>query len=100
LIGVRERDLPAPARRALWLGGIGLMDPETRRRLSIPWSRIDGTEFALLSMLSRGLSPVLPASLKITGPEHLRVRRRLIAQGPLGQPHRPLGPKAAQRPLG
>jgi len=97
------RAIELPARRALWLGGIGLMDAETRRRLSIPWSRVDGTEFALLSMLSRSLSPVLPASLKITGPEHLRIRRPMIAQGPLGplgQPHRPLGPRVEQRPLG
>jgi uncharacterized protein (DUF2236 family) len=78
------RAIELPARRALWLGGIGLMDPDTRRRLQIRWTRIDETEFALLSALSRGLTPVMPASLKITGPHHLRVRRRAIALGPLG----------------
>jgi uncharacterized protein (DUF2236 family) len=69
---------------ALWLGGIGLMDAETRRRLQIGWTRIDQTEFALLSALSGGLTPVMPTSLKITGPNHPRVRRRAIARGPLG----------------
>jgi uncharacterized protein (DUF2236 family) len=60
------------------------MDAETRRRLQIGWTRIDQTEFALLSALSGGLTPVMPTSLKITGPHHLRVRRRAIARGPLG----------------
>jgi len=78
------RAIRLPARRALWLGGIGLMDAETRRRLEIRWTKIDETEFALLSALSRALTPVMPTSLKITGPEHLRVRRRAIARGPLG----------------
>jgi uncharacterized protein (DUF2236 family) len=76
--------IKVPARRALWLGGVGLMDPETRRRLELRWSRIDEIEFALLSALSRGLTPVMPASLKVTGPEHLRIRTRAIGQGPLG----------------
>jgi uncharacterized protein (DUF2236 family) len=78
------RVIELPARRAVWLGGVGLMDPETRRRLEIHWTRIDEAEFALLSALSRGLTPVMPASLKISGPRHLRVRRRAIALGPLG----------------
>ncbi|MGH2885996.1 MAG: oxygenase MpaB family protein [Solirubrobacteraceae bacterium] len=78
------RAINLPARRALWRGGMGLMDPATRRRFEIGWSRIDEAEFALLSALSRGLTPVMPTSLKITGPEHLRVRTRAIAQGPLG----------------
>jgi len=60
------------------------MDPETRWRLEIRWTSIDETEFAVLGALSRGLTPVMPASLKIAGPEHLRVRKRAIADGPLG----------------
>ena len=60
------------------------MDPETRRRLEIHWTRIDEAEFALLSALSRGFTPVMPAGLKISGPRHLHVRRRAIALGPLG----------------
>ena len=78
------RAIKLPARRTLWLGGIGLMDPETRRQLEIRWTRIDETEFALLSAVSRGLTPVIPPSLKIMGPRHLRVRGRAIAKGPLG----------------
>lgn len=78
------RAIELPARRAVWLGGVGLMDIETRRRLEIRWTKVDETEFAMLGAVSRGLTPVMPASLKITGPEHLRLRTRAIAQGPLG----------------
>ena len=68
----------------MWLGGTGLIEPEIRRRLEIRWTRLDDAEFALLSALCRSLTPVMPASLKVTGLEHLRVRRRAIARGLLG----------------
>ncbi len=53
-------------------------------RLEIPWTKIDESEFAMLSALSRGLTTVMPSSLKITGPEHLRICTQAIAQGRLG----------------
>jgi uncharacterized protein (DUF2236 family) len=73
-----------PARRAVWLGGIGLMDAWLRRRLDLDWSALDEAEFRVLGAVSRGLTPVLPASFKVTGPEHLRARRDAIERGPLG----------------
>lgn len=73
-----------PASRALWLGGIGLMDPQLRDRLGIRWTRADQTAFRALGGLSRGLDPVLPRRLKVTGPAQLRWRREAIARGPLG----------------
>jgi uncharacterized protein (DUF2236 family) len=78
------RAIKLPAQRAVWVGGIGLMDPEIRRRLEIRWTGIDEAEFVVLSALSRGLTPVMPESLKIIGPGHLRVRTHAIARGPLG----------------
>ena len=78
------RAVALPARRAVWLGGVGLMDPWLRRRLAIGWSAIDEAEFRVLGAVSRSLTPVLPASFKVTGPEHLRARRDAIAHGPLG----------------
>lgn len=77
------RALRLPARRAAWLGGIGLMDPWLRRSLGLSWSAIDEAEFRVLGTVCRGLTPVLPDSFKVTGPEHLRARRDAIAQGPL-----------------
>jgi uncharacterized protein (DUF2236 family) len=73
-----------PARRALWLGGVGLLAPELRRRLEIPWSDADQQALDRLGRLSRALTPVMPARLRIMGPDALRVRRRAIARGPLG----------------
>lgn len=73
-----------PARRALWIGGIGLVDPALRRRLEIPWSSGDERTFNALGRLTRGLTPVMPKRLQILGPAQLRMRRRAIARGPLG----------------
>jgi uncharacterized protein (DUF2236 family) len=73
-----------PARRALWIGGIGLMAPELRTRLDIPWSASDERAFRTLGRLTRAMTPVMPKRLQILGPDQLRMRRRAIARGPLG----------------
>jgi uncharacterized protein (DUF2236 family) len=73
-----------PASRVLWLGGVGLMSAALRTRLGISWHAADEAQFRALSALSRGLTPILPTSLKVTGPAQLRWRRDAIAQGPLG----------------
>ena len=73
-----------PARRILWLGGIGLLDPAVRRNLNIGWNALDEAEFRALGVLARAASPLMPASLKIAGPDHLRWRSAEIESGPLG----------------
>jgi uncharacterized protein (DUF2236 family) len=73
-----------PARRALWLGGIGLLEPGLRARLQIQWSDGDERAFQALGRFTRGLTTVMPASLRIMGPGQLRVGRRAIGRGPLG----------------
>jgi uncharacterized protein (DUF2236 family) len=73
-----------PARRALWIGGIGLLAPDLRRRLDIPWSTSDERAFRSLGALTRAMTPVMPKRLQILGPDQLRMRRRAIARGPLG----------------
>jgi uncharacterized protein (DUF2236 family) len=78
------RALRVPAAQLLRLGGVGLMNPELRKRLGIAWTRADDTQFRALGRLSRSLTPVLPAGLKVTGPAQLRWRRTEIARGPLG----------------
>jgi uncharacterized protein (DUF2236 family) len=78
------RAVRLPARRALWLGGLGLVEPELRRRFGIRWSPFDEVQFRSLGAVSRGLEPVLPERLKITGPAQLRWRREMIERGPLG----------------
>ena len=78
------RAVRLPASEALRLGSIGLMSPALRRRLGIEWTRRDETRFRALGALSRRLTPVLPKSLKITGPAQLRWRQKAIERGPLG----------------
>lgn len=78
------RAIRLPASRALWLGGVGLVDRELRAKLEIPWSAADEVEFRGMAALSRSLTPVLPKGLRIAGPAQLRWRRRAIASGPLG----------------
>jgi uncharacterized protein (DUF2236 family) len=73
-----------PPRRALWLGGLGLLGGELRARLEIPWSRRDAAEFRALGALSRAATPAMPKALRVTGPAQLRWRREAIARGPLG----------------
>lgn len=73
-----------PARRAVWLGGIGIMDPWLRRRLGIGFSPLDEAQFRALGVLSRATNPIMPAGLKAIGPGHLRWRSAEIANGPLG----------------
>lgn len=78
------RGVRIPARRALWLGGVGPMPPGLRRRLEIDWTARDERDFSRLGALSRGLTPLMPRSLQTIGPAQLRMRRRGIAHGPLG----------------
>ena len=74
-----------PARRALWLGGVGLLGPLLRERLGIRWSRFDEAQFRALGVASRSLTLVMPEGFRVTGPEQLRYRERAIAGGPLGR---------------
>ena len=78
------RGIRIPAARALWLGGIGLMDGSLRTRLGIRWNALDEAQFRALGALCRGLTPVMPERMRITGPRQLLWRRRAIARGPLG----------------
>jgi uncharacterized protein (DUF2236 family) len=73
-----------PARRAVWLGGIGMMDPWLRGRLGIGWTPLDQAQFRALGVFSRATGPAMPAGLKMIGPGHLRWRSAEIATGPLG----------------
>jgi uncharacterized protein (DUF2236 family) len=68
------------------VGSIGLIDPELRERLGIAWSWRQQARFRAMGAASRSLTPLLPVSLKVTGPAQLRWREAAIAQGPLGAP--------------
>ena len=87
LIGVRERDLPKD-----WAGFRAYFDGVVESELK----RNEATDRVLRAVRRATPAPVplpgvvwragavLPESLRITGPAHLRRRRRAIAHGPLG----------------
>jgi uncharacterized protein (DUF2236 family) len=78
------RAIKVPASRGMWLGGVGMLAPELRAKLGIPWTERDERQFNSIGRASRALTPVLPKPLRIVGPTQLRMRRRAIARGPLG----------------
>lgn len=67
------RAIRIPARRALWLGGVGLIDPRLRRRLGIDWSPLDEVQLRAISTVCRAAGPIMPTSLKIVGPSRCAV---------------------------
>jgi uncharacterized protein (DUF2236 family) len=79
------RTVRLPARRALWLGGVGLIDAPLRYRLGIHWSALDEAQFRALARLSRGLTPIMPERLRVMGPGQLKPRRRTTGEDPLGE---------------
>jgi uncharacterized protein (DUF2236 family) len=86
---VVTRVLRAPARRVLYVGGIGLLPPILRERLDARWTRREEREFRALGAASRRMTPLLPKRLLVMGPTQLRLRRRAIARGPLGAAREP-----------
>ncbi len=84
--GLVWRAMSIPAARAFWLGGAGLLASPLRARLGIGWNAVDEAQFQALGAFCRGLTPILPDRLRITGPAQLRWRRDAIARGPLGDP--------------
>jgi len=75
------RTIRIPAADALRLGGVGPMSPELRKRLRIGWGWPDELRFRALGIASRSLSPLLPESLRVTGPAQLAYRQQAIARG-------------------
>lgn len=78
------RGLRLPARRLLYVCGVGLLPPVLRERCEISWTRREEREFRAIGALARRLTPVMPGRMLVSGPAQLRFRRRAIASGPLG----------------
>jgi uncharacterized protein (DUF2236 family) len=81
-----------PARRALYLGGVGMLTPELRHRFGLTWTKADELQFRAIGRASRTVTPLLPKPIRIAGPGQLRFRRKAFERGPLG-------PGADKRPL-
>lgn len=65
----------------LGLTTVGLLPPVLRRRFGARWTRANDLEFRGLSAALRAATPLMPSSLRNTGPSYLRWRREAIARG-------------------
>lgn len=74
--------------RLLSLGTVGLLPPVLRERFGVRWTRAQELELRALGATSRSLTPVLPRSLRNTGPAYLRWRRHAIARRDVAAPAR------------
>ena len=70
-----------PMARLLSLATIGLLPPRLRERFGVGWSRAQELELGALGALARSLTPVMPDSLRNTGPGYLRWRREALERG-------------------
>ena len=80
--------------RATRLATVALIRPSLRRRLGLSLSGRERAEVRALGAAMRASTPVLPQTLRTTGPAYLRWRRTQIAGGQFGRAAAP----AAQRP--
>jgi uncharacterized protein (DUF2236 family) len=76
--------LRMPARRLLYVCGIGLLPDVLRERCEIRWTPRDAREFRAIGATARRMTPVMTRGMLVSGPRQLRWRRRAIARGPLG----------------
>jgi uncharacterized protein (DUF2236 family) len=88
---VAVRALRMPARRLLYVCGVGLLPEILRERCEIRWTPRDAREFRAIGAAARRLTPVMPKRMLVSGPSQLRFRRKAISRGPLGG--------AAEQPL-
>jgi uncharacterized protein (DUF2236 family) len=84
LPGPVVRGLRLPARRLLYVCGVGLLPQTLRERCGMTWARREQRELRAIGAVSRRMTPLMSKSMLISGPAQLRFRRRAIASGPLG----------------
>ncbi len=60
---------------------VGLLPPALRRRFGVRWTRTNDLELRGLGAALRAATPLMPSSLRNTGPHYLRWRRDAIARG-------------------
>ena len=70
-----------PLSRLGWLATVGLLPPPLRERFGLRWTRAHQAELNAVGALSRATTPLLPRSLRNTGPAYLKARRKALARG-------------------
>ena len=57
---------------------VGLLPPGLRHRFGLRWSRGKELELRALGATMRAATPLMPDSLRNTGPNYLRARRKAL----------------------
>jgi uncharacterized protein (DUF2236 family) len=70
-----------PMGRLLSLATVGLLPPRLRERFGVHWSRLQELELRALGALARSATPLMPRSLRNTGPGYLRWRQEALERG-------------------
>jgi uncharacterized protein (DUF2236 family) len=70
-----------PLGRFLGLTTVGLLAPSLRARFGLRWTLANDLELRALGAALRATTPLMPASLRNTGPGYLRWRAQEIARG-------------------
>jgi uncharacterized protein (DUF2236 family) len=70
-----------PLTRLLSLATVGLLPPRLRERFGAQITRAQELELLALGRAARSATPLLPGSLRNTGPAYLRLRRQALARG-------------------
>jgi uncharacterized protein (DUF2236 family) len=73
--------LRPPLGHLLSLATVGLLPAQLRRRFDLTWSRSEELQLRALAAALRGMTPLMPPSLRNSGPVYLRWRREAIARG-------------------
>ncbi|MQA09738.1 MAG: DUF2236 domain-containing protein [Pseudonocardiaceae bacterium] len=72
------RTASAPISYVIMLSTVGLLPPALRERFGLRWTPGRERQLRAFAALSRAITPLLPKSLRIQGPMHLRVRHKAI----------------------
>jgi uncharacterized protein (DUF2236 family) len=70
-----------PAAHVLQLATVGLLPPVLRARFGLGWTDAQERELRAITAGMRGLTPLMPRSLRVFGPTYLAVRRRQQSRG-------------------
>jgi uncharacterized protein (DUF2236 family) len=90
------RALRYPAARYMLTSTVGLLRPQTREQLNLPWTAANERAFRAISAASRATTPVLIPPLRQFGPVYVKLRAKPLARGDVAR--RSGGPTRAQEP--
>lgn len=80
--------LSQPLAHLLRVSTAGLLPATLRRRVGVSWTRANELELRALGVMLRGATPLMPPSLRNTGPGYLRWRQEAIERGDAASPAR------------